>query len=217
MKILVFGDVHGNLISLEQLFDIERNNFDRFVCHGDIVNYGPWSNECVQFLLNQDNGTLLKGNHEEYYIEGKYPGNNDVARTFFSFCYPAFDKKLVREIDKFEYNVDIECFNFRHSLEGRYIFNDTDISDLQFVDNTVIGHSHQQFQRSIDGRNLYNTGSLGQNRTILNVAQYLMIDTEKKLVVNKEFVYDISQIYAEMKKSKYPKICIDYYLSKRLV
>lgn len=217
MRLLVFGDIHGNLISLEQLFQIERNNFDRFVCHGDIVNYGPWSNECIQFLLNQSNGVLLKGNHEEYFIDGTYPGHNMVAQAFFSFCYPTFDKKLLSEIEPLQKNLDLEGFNITHTFEARYVFNDTDISDLKFADNTIIGHSHQQFHRVKGGKNLYNTGSLGQNRSLLNVANYLLIDTEKMSVDLKSFVFDLTKVLSEMKRLKYSPICINYYLSKKVI
>ncbi len=217
MRLLVFGDVHANLISLEQLFLTERNNFDRFVCHGDIVNYGPWSNECTQFLLCQNNGTLLKGNHEEYFIEGTYPGTNLVAQSFFSFCYPLFEKRLLASLESFPANINVEGFNITHAVEGRYIFKDTDISGLQFADNTIVGHSHQQFHRVINGKNLFNTGSLGQNRSLLNVANYLMIDTVTRTVDLRSFVFDLSKVLSEMKSLRYPQICMDYYLSKKVI
>ena len=58
MIITVFGDVHGNIIALEKLFDLEKNQTDLFICHGDVVNYAPWSNDCVAFLENQSNCKL---------------------------------------------------------------------------------------------------------------------------------------------------------------
>ena len=50
MIVTVFGDVHGNLIALEKLFEIEKGTTDLFISHGDIVNYGPWTNECIALL-----------------------------------------------------------------------------------------------------------------------------------------------------------------------
>ena len=60
MIVTVFGDVHGNLPALEKLFAIETSATDLFVCHGDLVNYGPWSNECVDFLETKNNCIKLK-------------------------------------------------------------------------------------------------------------------------------------------------------------
>lgn len=217
MKFLVFGDVHGNLVALEQLFRIEKNNYDIFICHGDIVNYGPWSDECIQFLIEKKNGFLLLGNHEEYYIKGFYPGDNIVAKSFFEFCYPRFDKSMITDLKNFEVKINIEDYSIQHSINGLYIFKDTDINQLEFESNTIIGHSHQQFHRSINEKELYNTGSIGQNRTLLNVSNYLIVDTETKQVELKYFKHDIYKVISEMEKLNYPDICLSYYKSKKIL
>ena len=64
MRILIIGDIHGNLISLEKLLKIEESNYDLLVCHGDIVNYGPWSNECVELLRLKQNSIILNNNFD---------------------------------------------------------------------------------------------------------------------------------------------------------
>lgn len=217
MRILIFGDVHGNLIALEKLFEIEKNNFDRFICHGDIVNYGPWSNECTQFLIDKKEGILLLGNHEEYFINGNYPGENLIAKSFFEFCYRKYDQSLISALQKFGLHYVTGNFHIRHSVDGLYIFQDTDIDFSNFADNTIIGHSHQQFHRIIDGKNLFNTGSIGQNRAYLNVSNYIVIDTETDRVNLKSFKHDISAVIAEMEKLDYPEICMNYYKGKAIL
>ncbi|WP_202924428.1 metallophosphoesterase family protein [Flavobacterium phycosphaerae] len=82
MKIIIFGDVHGNLVALEELFRLEKTESDAFICHGDVVNYGPWTNDCIQYLKEISNVTLLKGNHEKYFIDGLYDGTNEIAQAF---------------------------------------------------------------------------------------------------------------------------------------
>jgi len=217
MKVLIFGDVHGNLISLEKLFGIEKGNYDQFVCHGDIVNYGPWTNECLEFLSQQQNGFFLKGNHEKYYIEKFYPGLNEVAKSFFKYCYPMFDTKYIELINEFRDDIKVGDFKIKHSVDDLYIFKDTDIESLDFENNTVVGHSHQQFHRVIKGKNIYNTGSLGQNRSLLDVANYLIADTETNIVELKSFVFDIQKVISKMEELKYPSICLNYYKSKNTV
>lgn len=217
MKLLVFGDVHGNLISLEELFKIEKDNYDQFVCHGDIVNYGPWTNECLDFLLHKKNGIFLKGNHEEYYLEKFYPGSNEVAKSFFKYCYPMFDTKFIKFINEFKDNSIVADFKIRHSIDGLYIFKDTDIENLDFENNMIVGHSHQQFHRIVKGKNIFNTGSLGQNRAFLDVANYLIVDTKTSIVELKSFVFDIQKVISKMEELKYPSICLNYYKSKNTV
>ena len=217
MRILVFGDVHGNLVALEKLFEIEKGCFDQFVCHGDIVNYGPWTNECLEFLIQKENGVLLKGNHEEYYIDKFYPGNHEVAKSFFEFCFPKFDDKYLSSISNFKVLHKVENFTITHSINGIYIFKDTNIDNVNFENNTIVGHSHQQFSRIFDKKHLYNTGSLGQNRSLLDVANYLIIDTETNCVELKSFIFDVKKVISTMRNLNYPSICLDYYYSKKLI
>lgn len=218
MKILVFGDVHGNLVSLEKLFTVEKGNFDQFICHGDIVNYGPWTNECLEFLYQKrDSGIFLQGNHEEYYINGVYPGSNEVAKSFFNFCYPGFDKAWLPFISGFTKDTSAGAFTVMHTFGEKYIFQDTEINESEFKDNTVVGHSHQQYHRIVGSKNLYNTGSLGQNRALLDVANYLILDTQTNKVECKSFEFDIQKVISEMEARKYPEICLNYYKSKKTV
>lgn len=214
MRVLVFGDVHGNLVALEQLFEIEKGSFDQFVCHGDIVNYGPWTNECLDFLSERKEGVFLQGNHEEYYIDGSYPGTNEIAKSFFQFCYPKFDKQRYNLISSFNKSYTTGDFEIMHSINGMYIFKDTDIENLNFKNNTIVGHSHQQFYRIQNSKNLFNTGSVGQNREYLNKSCYLMLDTEKETVELKSFLHDVDFVINQMEVEKYPKICLDYYKAK---
>ena len=215
MRITLFGDVHGNLIALEKLFQIERSQTDLFICHGDIVNYGPWSNESVEFLKTINNCKLLKGNHEDYFLNGSYDGTHEVAKSFFEFCYKRFNSDLIHEISKYENQMIILNFTIQHTIEDKYIFEDTNIDDLKIDSNYIIGHSHQQYKVTKDNFKIYNTGSIGQNRSLLNVSSYLKIDTEKKTVELKNFIHNIDKVIKQMEIEKYPQICLDYYRGKK--
>lgn len=217
MMITVFGDVHGNIIALEKLFELEQHKTDLFVSHGDVVNYGPWTNECITFLDSINNVKLLKGNHEHYYLEGLYDGQNEVAKSFFEFCYGNFNKNLRTTISDYQNQMVIPDFTIQHTIGNQYIFADTDIADLKINANYIFGHSHQQFEREKDKFKLYNTGSIGQNRALINLSCYLKVDTVKKTVEHKNFVHDISKVINQMEFEKYPQICVDYYKSKKRV
>jgi predicted phosphodiesterase len=211
----VFGDVHGNLIALEKLFFLEKDKTDLFISHGDIVNYGPWSNECLAFLLNQKNCLMLKGNHEEYFISGKYPGQNIVAKSFFDYCYPAFNSNFVSAISNFDFSVALENRLIQHTIDDLYIFKDTDLSDVAVNSSYIIGHSHQQYCIKKNDFEIFNTGSLGQNREYLNQSCYLQVDTLKETIELKYFIHDVNKVIAEMKSRRYPEICLDYYRNKK--
>lgn len=217
MVITVFGDIHGNLVALERLYQLEKETTDLFICHGDVVNYGPWSNECVLFLEDIKNCEVLKGNHEDYFLKGFYNGSNIIAKTFFETCYPKFDTKNVNILKEYKEIYSFEDYVIRHTLQDMYIFADTNLDNMALNANYVIGHSHQQFYRKVDGKFLYNTGSIGQNRQYLNQSCYIQIDTKSNVVHLKSFLHDINKVINEMKKENYPDMCVDYYLSKQKV
>lgn len=209
MKILILSDVHGNLPSLEEVLKKEKS-VDLIISLGDVVNYGPWSNECVDLLETVKNSVLVMGNHEESFLLGEYSGKNKVAKSFFNHCYPEFSRtKIIQQyVKKFTYfNSD-----FIHTLNNSYIFPDT---DLKIYNNVFIGHSHRMFTKVIDDYRLVNVGSVGQNRVNIDQINYAIWDTEKDVVelVRKHFPAD--QLINEMKIKRYPSICLDYILSKR--
>ncbi|HVG40185.1 MAG TPA: metallophosphoesterase, partial [Chitinophagaceae bacterium] len=136
MRYLVFGDVHGNLPALEKMLSKEEGNYDKLISHGDVVNYGPWSNECVD-LLNDFNSICLMGNHEEFYIKKEYPGQNLVAKSFFEFCSPKFSRnELISRYKQFE---DLFDYRIIHSINNLYFFPDTDYSTMDFDRNYIFG------------------------------------------------------------------------------
>ena len=137
-----------------------------------------------------------------------------VAKSFFNFCFPNFNPKLVPIIQNYSELKNISDFTIKHTIGNQYIFMDTDISALSIDTNYIIGHSHQQYCLPKNEFKIYNTGSLGQNRQYLNQSCYLQIDTEKNQVELKFFIHNISKVISEMKSRKYPEICLNYYLSK---
>lgn len=210
MRVLVLSDVHGNLPALEYVIRHEAT-VDYVISLGDVVNYGPWSNECVDLLDSLKNKTLILGNHEEAFITGVYPGSNLVAKTFFETCFPKFNRK--KNIDTYIKEYSFRNAHFIHTLNDTYIFPDTDVN---INSDTFVGHSHRLFSKNINNHRLVNVGSVGQNRLNIDILNYAIWDTDSNKVelIEKEFLAD--QLINEMKIKKYPQLCLDYILSKRI-
>ena len=209
MKVLILSDTHGNLPSLECVL-LQEKSVDLVISLGDVVNYGPWSNECVDLLDTLDNKVLLLGNHEEAFLSGIYPGGNIIAKTFFKECYSKFDRK--DKISNYLKKFSLGNSDFVHTLNENYIFLDTEITINK---NTFIGHSHRMFSKMIENYRLINVGSVGQNRTNIDEINYAIWDTEKDLVSLIKKEYSADKLINEMKIKKYPDICLEYILSKR--
>ena len=207
MRIVVFADIHGNLPALEKL--LKNESADQYISLGDVVNYGPWSNECVD-VITSVNCIRLAGNHEEFYLLGKYM-ENGLAGRFFEFCYPAFDRfDLIKNwSDRYEF----EGFIFQHTINNMVVYPDSKIS---FDKNYVIGHSHHQSTHRDSGHILYCIGSVGQNRQYINRIDYLVITDGVKFEL-KNLTYDENSILNEMKSRKYPQEFIEYYSKKERI
>ena len=81
MKILIYSDVHGNLPAFEKMIKAEKD-CEQYICLGDLVNYAPWSNACVDLALSLPNAVLIMGNHEEAFLNRKYNGSNELVKLF---------------------------------------------------------------------------------------------------------------------------------------
>lgn len=204
----MFSDVHGNLPALELMLK-DTGKVDGYICLGDVVNYGPWNNECVDLVCSLPNVVYLEGNHEHDFLQGSYSGTNAIAQAFFDFCYPSFDRH--KKIKGLLQTYDLNGFTFAHTINDQYIYPDTTIT---LDKNYVVGHSHHQFQISQLPFVLYNPGSVGQNRRYINVINYVFLETEGMEFTMRSLTYDAHEIIDEMKRQKYPKICIEYYDKK---
>jgi predicted phosphodiesterase len=64
MRLLVFSDVHANATALGAALEACAGLWDRAVCLGDIVGYGPDPNEVVERVHLMVNA-IVRGNHDK--------------------------------------------------------------------------------------------------------------------------------------------------------
>ena len=64
-----------------------------YVCLGDVVNYGPWNDECLEAISSLPNIVLLEGNHERLF-RGDDPIDNELAlvRQFYADSRSSFTR-----------------------------------------------------------------------------------------------------------------------------
>lgn len=61
----VISDIHGQFDALmEMMHKIEFTDEDELYIIGDVIDRGPKSLECIQWIMKQDNVLTLLGNHE---------------------------------------------------------------------------------------------------------------------------------------------------------
>ena len=102
MLYLVFSDLHGNLPALEKV--IANEKVDGYINLGDVVNYAPWNNECVELINGLPNCVNLRGNHETYFIKGESGSKHPLVKLFFDACYSSF--KMNETIKNYEESIN---------------------------------------------------------------------------------------------------------------
>lgn len=205
MKYLIFSDVHGNLPALEAVLAYSKYT-DYLICLGDVVNYGPWSNECVEILDQIDNITVIRGNHEEYFISKECYSDNALVKQFFNICINNF--RNYETINKYLDYYNIDDYKCIHTINEEYIFSDT---SLVLDNNYIIGHNHSQYKRYINNYSLVSVGSIGQNRKNLSKAEFIIYDTKQNDFTLYSIDYNVNSLIEEISRREYPVECILYY------
>jgi predicted phosphodiesterase len=81
MRYLILSDIHANVTALDTVLAAAEGRWDRAICLGDIVGYGPDPNEAVDRIRSLDCVTI-RGNHDKA-IAGLTEAEefNPIART----------------------------------------------------------------------------------------------------------------------------------------
>jgi diadenosine tetraphosphatase ApaH/serine/threonine PP2A family protein phosphatase len=64
MRFLILSDIHANLTALEAVLSAAEGRWERAVCLGDVVGYGPDPNEVVDRVRTLSRATI-RGNHDK--------------------------------------------------------------------------------------------------------------------------------------------------------
>ena len=64
MRFLVLSDPHGNAIALAAVLEASQGRWERAVCLGDLVGYGPHPNEVID-QIREIASTVIRGNHDK--------------------------------------------------------------------------------------------------------------------------------------------------------
>ncbi len=181
MKLAVLSDIHGNLAALEEVADhVQRWQADVVVVAGDIVNRGPRSPECLQFVLERerhDGWQVIRGNHEEYIINvARAPkpreGLEECVRENVVWVYQQLSTiepleampQIVSFTDPSGGEVRIAHASMRHNRDNILENTPDDLLREQIAPAPRLfccGHTHRPVIRRIDATLVVNVGSVG--------------------------------------------------------
>jgi len=72
-KLAILSDIHGNLPALEAvLSDLKNFAVDQIVVAGDVINFGPFSNQTTEIVI-KNNWPVIRGNNEYFLLDSNTP------------------------------------------------------------------------------------------------------------------------------------------------
>ncbi|MDR4507024.1 MAG: YfcE family phosphodiesterase [Candidatus Brocadiaceae bacterium] len=185
MKILILSDIHGNRAALEAVCE----KADMIFCLGDIVNYGPYPNECIKMVRNLTD-KIVRGNHDNAIGRGmdcgcssKYKELSDAGKAFTNSVLYKNEKDFLGNLPiTLRLEVEGKKFLFAHSSPNgnlyKYLKPDSTDKELEnevkdaHADIVFVGHTHLPMIRTVLGITMVNPGSVGQPRDGNPMASY---------------------------------------------
>lgn len=231
MKIALISDIHGNAVALEAVLkDIRRQGADQIVILGDLCFRGPEPKralEMVQTLVHEHNAKAIKGNVDEWTVRPVRPGEipEEALEGFNREREWCVNRLTQEDLDWLQALPQDLRLNLSDSLT-LYAFHATpnslfdvvwpDASSDQIASTLIrddgaqifaYGHIHLPYIRTVQGKTIFNTGSVGMPFDGLSLASYILLETDGQ-VYSASLVrvpYDVERVVQQYIDQDYPE------------
>lgn len=226
MKIGLLGDIHGNIVALERCYRLLKDEGCGKIYHlGDVVGYGPFPNECVEFI-RQVELEGVRGNYDEnaaYKSEdcGCDFGNDSEFDLYYKTYLWTRDhlshsaRSLLIDLPfDINFKTGDHSFSLFHAnpfdiytsiWESRGEGFMKEIAKYTGADLNIFAHTHVPFHRNIDGVHFINVGSVGNPRDGDPRASCVILEIDGRVNVRILRVeYDVQKIADAVKKTTLP-------------
>jgi predicted phosphodiesterase len=161
MRYLILSDIHANLTALETVLDVAKGRWQKAVCLGDLVGYGPDPNEVIDRVRGLP-AVTIRGNHDKA-ISGLDDAEefNPIARNAVLWTRAQLrpeNREYLENLPKGPMTVD--GFSIVHGAvhdEDEYVLSPTLALDGlrdALTPVTFFGHTHLQGGFSLRGEDV---------------------------------------------------------------
>ena len=224
-RFAVFSDVHGNLHALRSVLDhIRQDSVERIYCLGDVVGYGAFPNEVIEFLDTKDIATVI-GNYDDgtgfdreecgcAYRDLEHRRLGDLSFKWTKARVTDDNKALLRQyLPEIRFRLDGLRFLFVHGSPRRmseYLFADRPESTFQRIaesaaaDVIVFGHTHKPYVKEVAGVTFINDGSAGYPKDGDPRACYALVEVAdgRPRVAFHRVAYDVAEAAAAIRRQQ---------------
>jgi putative phosphoesterase len=175
-RVLVISDIHANFEALRRVPD----RFDRILCLGDIVDYGPDPVSCIQWLRDRD-VVVVRGNHDDALARGVDCRCNpwmheasSVTRALMAKLLGPADRQYLGTLPVQEdVTIDGVRIHLVHATPSDPLYSYVPPDDEERwareaeraeADVLLVGHTHLPMSLRVGGGYVVNPGSVGQPR-----------------------------------------------------
>ncbi|GIP38707.1 metallophosphoesterase [Paenibacillus sp. J31TS4] len=199
MRLAVLSDTHGNAVAFEAVIrDLHKQSPDAVVFLGDLVMRGPQPAECVELLQGLNPLVSVRGNHDQYFARYQNPSDwqpktakGELNLRHFIYNTGLLSKEERNWIGGFPTEFLLQDGAFQAELyhaspdslaKVSWPWSTPDeLDELRKHEKTrlvLYGHIHHAFVRSVYGRVIVNSGSIGLPFDRDNRASYCIVDWE---------------------------------------
>lgn len=219
-RIAVLSDIHGNLPALEAVAaDLAQFDVHQVVVNGDIINWGPFNREVMEFVLDR-RWTITRGNNEYYMLD------YDTGRQPAGWEYFSLPKWLHEQVKPYEHIIagwpDTIQLRYRDAPPIRVFhgypnnpwdsihhMTDPAIAREKFAgvqeEYIITAHTHLWLDAQIDRWRVFNTGTVGAPLDGKFGATYMILDGSPDgwTPTFRLVPYDIAPVFAEFERQDF--------------
>lgn len=227
MKVGVITDIHNNLEALKSILCyFKEQSCEQIFCCGDIIGIGPEPEETVQLLMSVPNLVAVKGNHDDYLINGlpEFAAEINMAEEEFAhhqWEHSRLSNQSIEYLKGLPFSQDIELEGVKITIVHYGMKNKREFASFKFnptiedckslfsdirADVILYGHDHELSINQNESVLYANFGSLGCPGKEKNTARagILTLDKGKFTYEKIKIEYNVEKVINNISNQAYP-------------
>jgi putative phosphoesterase len=226
MKLAILSDIHANLHALHAVWvDIEAEEPDAVYCLGDLVGYGAFPNETIEFIREHKIPTIM-GNYDEGVGFGlhdcgcvyKDPVQDQLGKRSLKWTQVKTTRENKEYLQTLPMQIRLDAKKPKlllvHGSPRRineYLYEDRPeatfdrVARLAGTDVLLFGHTHLPYQKRVAGTLFVNCGTVGKPKDGHPGAGYVILTLGRRIEAEyKRVPYDVGAAAKAIRESDLP-------------